>query len=167
MNHIIIGNAIFLVGSLMMVAIGVVRGKQRILVVQCVQFTIMGIGQLVLGGITGTITNVVSVLRNIICVRVKFTLGYKLLFMAIQVGLTLLVMPSSVVEWFPTFAACLYTWYLDTKSEKVLKIVMIACQLLWVSFDLSIQNYVGAVFDVFTIVSTIVGILMLKKERKQ
>lgn len=167
MNHIIIGNAIFFVGSLIMVAIGLIRSKQKILIAQCVQFTIMGVGQLILGGITGTITNIVSILRNIICVRVKFTLVYKLIFMGLQVALTLLVRPTSLLQWLPTVAALLYTWILDTKSEKVIKITMIACEVIWVVFDFSIQNYVGAVFDIFTIVSTIAGIIMLKKARTQ
>ena len=167
MNHIVIGNAIFLVGSLIMVGIGLIRSKQKILVAQCIQFTIMGIAQFILGGITGTITNIVSILRNIICVRVKFTLVYKLIFIALQVGLTLLVLPTSLLQWLPTVAALLYTWILDTKSETVLKITMIVCEVLWVVFDFSIQNYVGVVFDVFTIISTIAGIIMLKKARIQ
>ncbi len=165
LNHILIGNAIFLIGSLMMVAIGIIRGKNRILVVQCVQFTFMGIAQFILGGITGSITNAVSILRNVICVWVKFTLPYKLLFMGIQVIMTILVWPTTVIQWLPTVAACLYTWFLDTKSEKVLKTVMIVCQLFWVVFDFSIQNYVGVAFDLFTVVSTVAGILMLKKAR--
>lgn len=150
-----------------MVAIGLIRSKKKILIAQCAQFTIMGIAQLILGGITGTVTNLVSILRNIICVRVKFTLLYKLIFMGLQVGLTLLVMPTTLIAWFPTAAALLYTWILDTKSEKVLKWAMIACQLLWVVFDFSIQNYVGVVFDLFTVVSTVVGIMMLQKARQQ
>lgn len=150
-----------------MVSIGLIRSKQKILIAQCAQFTIMGVAQLILGGITGTITNLVSILRNVICVRVKFTLAYKLIFMGIQVLLTLFVLPKTLIEWFPTAAALLYTWVLDTKSEKVLKIAMIACQVFWVVFDFSIQNYVGVVFDLFTIVSTVAGILMLRKARKQ
>lgn len=167
MDLVVIGNVVSLVGALFMIAIGFLKRKRHILVAQCLQFGIMGAGQWFLGGITGLISNLVSIARNLVCIRFSFQLPLKLIFMAIQILMTLAVRPVGVVAWFPTLAACLYTWFLDTKKETLLKIVIIACQLLWIVYDASIQNYSALVFDVFTVFSNLAGIFMIQSSAKK
>ena len=55
MDRIIIGNALSLIGAILMACIGLLKKRKQILTVQCVQFGIMGMANLVLGGITGRI----------------------------------------------------------------------------------------------------------------
>ena len=167
MDPILIGNVVSFIGALFMIAIGFLKRKQHILVAQCLQFGIMGAGQWILGGVTGVISNLVSIIRNLVCIRLPFRLPLKLIFMVIQVLMTLAVKPVGLVAWFPTVAACLYTWFLDTKKETLLKVVIIACQLLWIVYDASIQNYSALVFDVFTVFSNLAGIFMILKSTKK
>lgn len=167
MDLVVIGNVVSLIGALFMIAIGFLKRKRHILVAQCFQFGIMGAGQWILGGITGVISNLVSIIRNLVCVWLPFRLPLKLVFMVIQVLMTLAVKPVGVVAWFPTVAACLYTWFLDTKKETLLKIVIIVCQLLWIAYDASIQNYSALIFDVFTVFSNLAGIFMIQKSAKK
>lgn len=155
------------IGALFMIAIGFLKRKQHILVAQCLQFGIMGAGQWILGGVTGVISNLVSIVRNLVCIRLPFRLPLKLVFMFIQVLMTLAVKPVGLVAWFPTLAACMYTWFLDTKKETLLKVVIIACQLLWIVYDASIQNYSALIFDVFTVFSNLAGIFMILKSTKK
>lgn len=166
MDPILIGNAVALIGSLFMIAIGFLKRKHQILIAQCFQFGIMGAGHLILGGTTGMISNLVSIARNVVCMRFRFQLPQKLIFMGIQVLMTLAVRPVGLVAWLPTVAACAYTWYLDTKNEILLKAVIIGCQILWIVYDASIQNYSALVFDVFTVFSNAAGIWLLQKSRK-
>ena len=166
MDFLLIGNIVSFVGASFMILIGLIRKKQNILIAQCAQFGIMGVGQLFLGGITGAVSNGVSILRNLICLKFDFTLPFKMVFMVLQVVLTLLVRPIGVIAWFPTVAACLYTWFLDSKNEVVLKTVMIAGQLLWIAYDASIRNYSALAFDIFTVISTVVGIFLVKKNQR-
>ena len=163
MDPVVIGNVVSFIGAMFMIAIGFLKRKRHILVAQCFQFGIMGAGQWILGGITGVISNLVSIVRNLVCMWLPFRLPLKLTFMLIQVLMTLAVKPVGLVAWFPTVAACLYTWFLDTKKETLLKIVIIACQLLWIVYDASIQNYSALIFDVFTVFSNLVGIFMIQK----
>ena len=69
-----IGNAICLVGACLMVLTGLIKKKEHVLLTQCAQFGIMGVGNLVLGGVSGLISNLVSILRNVICLKFKFTI---------------------------------------------------------------------------------------------
>lgn len=163
MKLIVIGNIISLVGSLVMIAIGFLKRKNHILVAQCVQFGIMGVGQAVLGGFSGVVSNIVSILRNLICLKWAFTLPFKIFFIIVQVGMTAFVKPSGIVGWFPAISCCMYTWFLDLKNEKMLKTVIIITQLFWIVYDFSIHNYTALAFDVLTVISTYIGIIMLKK----
>lgn len=164
MNTILLGNAVTFIGALLMVGIGFIKTKKNILRVQCIQFAIMGIGNLILGGVTGFISNAVSILRNLICFKRELTLPLKLLFIAIQIIITGSVNRMGFIGWLPVFAACLFTWFLDTKSEITLKTVIIATQVMWCVYDFTIHNYTSLAMDLFTIASNAAGIVLIKKE---
>ncbi len=166
MNLILIANVISFLGCLLMVSIGFLRKKEQILGVQCLQFSLMGVSNFLLGGISGTISNVVSVLRNLVFFKVKVTVPLKLGFIALQILLSLGAIRKSPLEWLPVLAAGAFTWFLDVKSEVTLKIVMIGTFFLWVVYDLCHQNYVAMTFDVLSIFSNIAGIYMIHKAKK-
>ena len=163
MNPVLLGNLVSLVGAFLMIAIGLLKKKSQILIAQCAQFGIMGAGHAILGGFSGVVSNIVSILRNVICLKWAFTWPFKIIFIVLQILMTAAVKPVGIIGWLPAAAACLYTWFLDLKSERLLKLVMIIAQLFWIVYDFSIQNYTALAFDVFTVISNIVGIIMLKK----
>ena len=64
MNTIILGNIIALFGSIVMVMIGFLKKKEQIIIAQCIQCGFIGLANLVLGGISGFVTNCFTILRN-------------------------------------------------------------------------------------------------------
>ena len=166
MNLVILGNLISLVGCLLMVAIGFIRRKEHILAAQCLQFGLMGLGNLVLGAVSGTISNIVGILRNLVFARWKSSLPLKIFFIAVQVLLSISALQSSALEWLPLLATAIFTWFLDTRSEITLKIVIIATLAMWLVYDFCHLNYVAMTFDALSILSNSVGIWMLKKPQK-
>lgn len=162
MNQIVIGNVISFLGCLLMVSIGFLRTKKQILGVQCLQFSLMGVSNFLLGGISGTISNVVSVLRNLVFFKAKVTVPLKLGFIALQVLLSIGALRNSPLEWLPVLAAGAFTWFLDVKNEVVLKVVIIATFFLWVVYDLCHLNYVAMTFDILSIFSNAAGIYMIR-----
>ena len=80
MNPILLGNLISFAGAFLMVVIGLIKRKEKVLAVQCVQFSLMGIGNLVLGGVTGALSNLISLIRNLVCYRTGVTVPLKLIF---------------------------------------------------------------------------------------
>lgn len=60
-------NGIFLIGSFLMVYAGILKNKKAVLLVQTIQIILFIIGNLLLGGITGAISNALGALRNILC----------------------------------------------------------------------------------------------------
>lgn len=166
MHTLLLGNIVSLTGSILMVAIGLIKQKNNILKAQCVQFAVMGTANLILGGVTGFISGIVGIARNLFCLKWAFTTFWKLLAILIQSALTLGVNQAGLVGWFPTIAACLYTWFLDTKSEIRLKAVIIITMVLWLIYDMMIRNYAAMLFDALTILSNAAGILLLCRQKQ-
>lgn len=167
MTSILIGNIISLVGCTLMVCIGFIKEKKRILTAQCFQFGILSISNLVLGGNMGFVSNIVSIIRNLVFSRWKSTTALKLLFIAVQLLLSLRASEGGLVGWLPVLATILFTWFIDTKSEVTLKTVIIVSEVFWLVYDLCHLNYVSVCFDAFTMLSNFAGILMLRRPRKK
>lgn len=163
---ILIGNLAAFAGCMMMVLIGFIKKKERILLAQCLQFGFLGLGNLCLGATAGFISGIVSVTRNLVFYKVKGTLGLKLGFIGLQVLLTLLTWNGGLIECVPVLAAVLLTWFLDTKSDVQFKLIIIAVQVLWGIYDWHYANYVAFTADILTMLSNFIGILMIYKSAK-
>jgi len=164
-TQIVIGNIVAFSGALIMISIGFIKGKSRILIVQCVQFLVMGIGNLILGGFTGFLTNIVSMLRNLYSFKFKYNWPVKLVFIAAQVALAVRVNNLGLIGWLPIIAASAFTWFLDVKSDLGIKILIVTTQVPWLIYDLYIKSYTGSVFDILSIITNTVGIIMILKSK--
>ena len=166
MNTILVANIFAFVGASLMAGIGLLKKKNQILIVQCVQFLIMGIANLLLGGMTGFISNIASIARNLFCLKWEYTTLWKLIFIAMQILLSAGANNLGLLGWFPIISAVLFTWFLDLKNEVHLKIVIITAQVLWIFYDFNLKNYVTFVFGIITVISNLIGIRMILKDRK-
>lgn len=163
---LIFGNVVSFAGCVLMILIGFIRKKDRILLAQCGQFGLQAVSNLVLGSIPGVISCVLGVARILVFTRVRVTVWLKLGFLALQAALTLLWGASTFVEWIPFLAMVLYTWYLDTDNAVLFKLVNIFGLFLFAIHDLHYLNYVAFAFDLMTIVSTLIGIRMILRDRQ-
>ena len=166
MNHILLGNAIALFGAALMAAIGLIKQRKHILTAQCIQFGIMGIANLILGGINGFVSALVSIARNLICLKWELITPIKIGIISIQAVLALGINRSGVIGVLPGLSACICTWFLDNKDEIKLKVVIIIAQVCWLIYDRSILNHVSFAFDIITILANLIGIVSLVRQRK-
>lgn len=164
MNTLFIGNAASMVGCIIMVAIGLLKKKTHILVAQSVQCLFMGAGNLILGGISGFICNIVTIVRNLAFIRFKNTAALKIFFILLQFVLSIGTLSAGWISWLPIIAAALFTWFMDVKSAVTLKIIILCTQVMWLTYDLYYLNYVASAFDVMTMISNVAGIYMLRKK---
>lgn len=164
MNLLLLGNAISMIGCLIMVLIGFLKKKNQILIAQCVQCLFMGVGNLVLGGISGFICNIVTIVRNLVFVKVRNTTFLKVFFILLQFALSISTLSDGFISWLPLLAAALFTWCMDTKSAAKLKICILVTQVMWLIYDLYFRNYVASAFDVMTMISNCIGLYMVCKK---
>lgn len=165
MNTILIGNIISGIGCLIMVGIGLLKRKSHILIAQCVQCGFMGVGNLILGGVSGFIANMVTILRNLVFVKCRSTMALKIFFILLQVRLSLASLGDGLICWLPILAAAVFTWFLDTKNEATLKLVILTTQVMWLIYDIYYHNYIATTFDVLTMCSNVIGFFMVRKQK--
>lgn len=160
---IIIANIISVISCTMMVLIGFIKNKNKILLSQCVQFTLMGISHYLLGGMGGLVATVVSIIRNIVFFKFKTSVPLKILFVALSVVLSIGTITPNPVTWLPVIATCMFTWVIDSDDIIKFKWVMIITVCMWFVYDLVHLNFVSAAFDAFSVVSTGISIWQIKK----
>ena len=161
MPIVLFGNILSFAGCTLMVLVGLIKDKRRILYTQCIQFTLQGAANLILGGTSGFIANIVSIVRNLVFSKWKSSLWLKIGFIILQLLLALSTLAEGAISLLPIASTVLFTWFIDTKSEVKLKIVIISTQILWVVYDFIHLNYVAVCFDCFTMISNFIGILMI------
>ncbi len=167
MNPVLLGNGIATVGALLMVSTGFIKQRRNILIVQSAQFGVLGISNLILGGITGAVSNLLGILRNIYCLKCPLSSLLGWILLAVQGVLTFALNSMGLIGWLPLVATAVLTFTINSKDEVVLKAAIILGQLCWMVYDLTIHNYVGLAFDVFTVFSNLIGIGMICAARKK
>ena len=163
---LLLGNLISLVGCSMMILIGFIKNKDKILLAQSAQFSIQAAGNLVLGSVSGGISCVIAVIRIFVFKYVKVTVWLKLGFIALQAVLTAMSGAHTIIQWIPCLSMVAYTWYLDTDSAVVFKLANVAGVIMWAVHDFHYRNFVAFSFDLMTIVSTFMGIWLILKDRR-
>lgn len=164
---IILGNVINFFACMLMMSIGLIKKKERILSTECVQYSLQALSHFVLGAYSASISGLVSFVRILVFSRVKqVSVWLKLGFIAFQAVLTFFTGADSLIEWFPWMSKVLYTWYLDTRDVVKFKLANMFGLVLWAIHDLHYYNFVGVCFDVLTIITTTVGICMILRDRK-
>lgn len=163
MDLILIGNIVALAGACLMVAGGVLKRRRDILLLQCVQFGVQTGSNLLLGGLTGAVSNALSVARNLYCLRWNCPLPACLAFIAVQAGITLGVNDMGAVGWLPVAATAAFTLVINNRDPVMLKLAAIAGQTCWGVYDFTIRNYAGLAFDVFGALSNLWGIFLVRR----
>jgi hypothetical protein len=166
MNTLLLGNCISLIGCLVMVAVGFLKKKSQILIAQCFQCTFIGFANLILGGISGFICNMVTIIRNLAFLKFRNTTALKIFFILLQFVLSISSLSAGWISWLPILSAALFTWYMDTKSEAKLKIVILCTQVMWLTYDLYFRNYAASAFDVMTMISNSFCLFTILKNSK-
>ena len=161
-NTILLANAIALASSVLNVGIGLICDRRRILLVQCVQKLLGGTSNLLLGGMSGCISNFMGIARNLCGLKRDMSATLKFAFCAAHISLTALVSRVGPLESLPIAATCIYTFAVDTKSPLFLKEIMLLTQLMWLVYDIAIGSYVAFAFDVFAVCSILTSIARLK-----
>ena len=164
--HILLGNIISFIGCAIMVGLGLVKKQRTVLLLQCGQFSLQAVANLLLGAVSGAVCGIVGIARNLVFTRWGGNQLWKVFFILIQMGLTFAFDGFGLLVWLPILSAAIFTRFLDVKSPVAFKLVIICAQSLWVAYDFCYQNYAALAFDIFTILSNLCGIWILHKARK-
>ena len=150
---LIIGNIIALIGSILMVYVGVIKDKKGILFVQSLQIA---------NGISGFIINTINLIRNIICYKEALSLKVKILLSIISIILTIYFNNHGLLGYLPLISGLIYLWFMTVKDVIKFKILIIVSVVFWLIYDITIQSYTASLFDLITIIVSSISVIKLK-----
>ena len=160
---IIIGNVIALVASIIMVYTGYLKQNKKIIYAQTIQIGLLVLSNIVLGGITGAIINVICCIRNIMCYKEKLTKEVKIILIILSTILSLSFNNLGFIGLFPLISIIVYILLMDTKDVIKLKYLIIFTLILWGCYDLYIKSYTSACFDFISVIVNLISIMNINK----
>jgi hypothetical protein len=118
-------------------------------------------------GITGAIINAVNVIRNILCYKEKFEVTSKIIITIIITILTIAFNNKAIVGLLPLIASVAYIWLMTVKDVTKFKMLSMFSNLMWLIYEIYINLYAAAVFDVLSIIINFIAIVQIYIERKK
>lgn len=162
MNTILIGNIIGFIGALSMVLVGLQKKKKNILLAQNLQMVLLTISNLILGGITGAVVNVIGLFRNCLCIKNKLDPFWKENIAIATILLGILCNKNGIIGYLPCVATLIFLYSMNMKDVIKFKFVLAFIMLLWFIYDMCIMSYTTAIFDLITFVTTLITVKELK-----
>jgi hypothetical protein len=164
---VIAANIIDFLASMLQVASGSIRKKSKILVVQIIQMLMQGVSMLLLGGVTGAVSNVLSCFRNYLCYKEKLTPFWKAALIAASIALTLLLNDQGLLGIIPAAVCTVYILLMNLKNPVHFKLLVTLTFVPWLFYHFILGSYVGAIFDFITIVTNAVTLVIMMKEKRK
>lgn len=164
--QIVIGNIIALIASLLMVYSGLIKKKEKIIYMQTIQIFMFALSNLILGGITGSISNLFACIRNILFHKNKLKNKEKIILVCMMLVFSLSFNNLGIIGLLPLISTIAFTLFIDLKDIIKFKILIISTSFLWLIHDICIQSYISAIFDFMTIVTNTISIYKLKNKTK-
>ena len=163
--QIFIGNVVALIASIIMVYTGYIKNKNRIIFVQTIQIILMVISNLILGGLTGAISNIVGCIRNILCYKDKLNKVAKIILIVVAIILSFSFNNLGLLGLLPLISTVTYIVLMDIKDVVKFKYLIIFTMILWFVYDLYIKSYTSACFDFMTLVVSVISIVQIKNNK--
>ena len=131
---VLIANAIDLVAAVIQVGTGSIKQKARILIAQIVQLLLQAVSMLLLGGVTGAVSNVLSCYRNYLCYKGKLNPFWKGLLIAVSIVMTLLLNNQGLLGYLPAAVCTVYILLMNVKDPVKFKVLVTLSFVPWMFY---------------------------------
>lgn len=165
--NIIIANIIDFVAAIVQVGSGAIKKKSRILIVQTVQLLMQAVSMLLLGGVTGAVSNVLSCFRNFLCYKDKLSVVWKVILIIASIGFTIALNDQGLLGIIPAAVCTIYIIFMDIKDPVKFKLLVTLSFVPWAVYHFILKSYTGAIFDVATVVTNAVTLFKMVKDNKE
>ena len=161
-----IANVIDFIAAFIQVGSGAIKQKVKILVVQIIQLLMQAVSMLLLGGVTGAVSNILSCYRNYLCYKEKLNGFWKAILIAASVVMTILLNEQGILGIIPAAVCTIYIIFMDIKDPVKFKLLVTLSFVPWMFYHFAIKSYVGAIFDAATVLTNGITLYsMIKKQR--
>ena len=165
--NIIIANIIDFVAAIVQVGSGAIKKKSRILIVQTIQLLMQAVSMLLLGGVTGAVSNVLSCFRNFLCYKDKLNVVWKVILIIASIGFTIALNDQGLLGIIPAAVCTIYIIFMDIKDPVKFKLLVTLSFVPWAFYHFILKSYTGAIFDVATVITNAVTLFKMVKDNKE
>ena len=160
-----IANIIGLIGSLLMVLMGILKKKNDVLLAQNAQLVLLGISNIMVGGYIGALVNVIAVFRNILCSKNKLNMFWIVVITMITITIGVIFNEEGMIGYLPILATLIFLFFMNVKDMVKFKMLTALVMSLWFVYDLEIHLYTTALFDLITVFSSLIVMYYLAHEK--
>jgi hypothetical protein len=160
---VIIANIIDFIAAMVQIWSGTIKKKNRILAAQTVQMGLQILSMGLLGGITGAIGNVLSVIRNMVCYKDWLNWPLKIIFIVAQLFLTWKFNVQGALGWVPFWVCAVYIVFMDVKDPIKFKVLSTVSYIPWVIYFFMIKSYTGSLFAAITAATSAWTLIIMMK----
>lgn len=165
MSSLIIGNIFGFIASIIMVSVGLFKTKKNILLGQVTNIGLFSISHYILGGITAVVVDAASITCNFLCYKGKLNNVAKIIIIMFAFIGSLLVNNLDFIGMLPAIGLAVYILFMNVKDIRKFKLLMIFLMSVWVFFDFTIKSYAACMFDLGTIITNIISLILIVKNR--
>lgn len=166
MFNLIFGNFIALIASILMIYVGTIKDKSKIIFTQTIQIMITIISNIILGGITGAIINIICCIRNIFCYKEKLSKTVQTILIILSIIFSLIFNDLGLIGLLPLISTVIYTIFMNIQDVVKFKVLIMVTTFMWFIYDLTILSYSAALFDLLCVFTNFVSILRIKQLEK-
>jgi hypothetical protein len=180
MNLYLISQIFAIAACILMVTIGYLKTKKGMLIAQNIQFILFSISYACIGGVAAVVGNMISLLRNLICLKWNLNTPLKVFFIILQFGVTYISLYNvwfswlpqnagthGIMDWLPFAAATLITITLSSKNPLVIKLGCIGSIICFGTYDFILHNWIVFGFDCFSLGTSMIGVYRILKDKKE
>ncbi len=162
---VILANMIDFAAACIQVGSGSIKQKTKILIVQIVQLLMQASSMLLLGGVTGAVSNVLSCYRNYLCYKEKLNTVWKGILIAATIAMTILLNEQGFLGIIPAIVCTVFIIFMDVKDPIKFKLLVTLSFIPWMFYHFILKSYVGAIFDVATIITNGITLCSMIREK--
>ena len=163
---IVTANIIDFVAALIQVGSGSIKKKSKILMVQILQLLMQAVSMLLLGGVTGAVSNILSCYRNYLCYKEKLSTSWKCILTAATIGMTALLNEQGLLGILPAVVCTVYIIFMDVQDPVKFKLLVTLSFLPWLFYHFALRSYIGAIFDAATVISNGITLCFMIREKR-
>ena len=165
--EVIAANIIDLIAAIVQVGSGAIKKKSKILVVQTIQLLMQAVSMLLLGGVTGAVSNVLSCFRNYLCYKGRLNVIWKIVLITASIAMTIAINEQGLLGIIPAAVCTVYIIFMDVKDPIRFKLLVTLSFVPWAVYHFILKSYTGAIFDAATVVTNGITLARMIREKKK
>ncbi len=139
------------------------RTVNKILIMQTLAFFFKAMHYYLLGGTSGFITSMISLIRNLIFTKIKSSVLWTIIFVIIFIVSGLFTY-QGFYTLLPVIATIIYTIIINYHNPKYLRWGMLLTSITWLIYNIYVVSYAGIIVQIVILTTNILAIIKLDKK---